>query len=776
MELRCVKESVLLLVLVLAGSCRRALQQEGEADVQLLLMLHLSATQQQEDNTTPPPVALWDRGQELLPAAQLAVQEINSSPKLLPECVLGLRVEDIEACVEDQFASNHKALVPFVKISNLTAKYSRVLGLVSGPFCPPLLTKLISPLASKRHTRLFKLSGSTAATVREHNLDLKFITPSIKLHYEAAYSLMAKLNWTSIVVIAESFFRGATAVAGSERLNITYRQFDSNLPSLLSDLRHSQKNVVFASVGGNQAADMLCEAERESLLYPHYVWIFHDLSPSLIASSRSQGCNLTRLEEALNGTLFLQFPFWPGSPNATLVSGKGYADYYSEYRSRLGDGLRPNPYANVVYDSVWAFALALNLSLASINCSLLTSAEDKQRLEPKQRLVDQMDQMLPQVSFQGASGSIDFGKEVVNDMVEICFHYDNSTTLVAVYQTSTNLSIRDEVLLSSLPEDTLSSEYVLIPLMLTVFLSVAIGICILLTTVILALFIHYREDPDIKAASPHLSYLMFLGCYLLFAATLLHIVSGATVVTGAGVFAICGAIIGGDSLGVNFIFTTLLLRLLRIYHIFSSFGKTGKMWSNRSMAAVVGVVIICDLALIIVWSCVDTFTFMDVVTFKPKARPPYYQVHQYCHSRHLSVWLGLVLGKLGVLFVAVIYLAIKTRKIRRSNFKDTKKVNIYIFSTMMVVIIHMTLFFLFKSTNNAIATHLMVYLAFSVTGLLCQLLLFVPKVTSPILRRCGYEVTYEKTRGKRVLSKRLQQNRQSRVTVMLATSHFTELI
>lgn len=729
-------------------------------------MLHLSTAA--ERNSTA--IAPWDRGFEMLPAAKLAVEEVNANPTLLPNCTLELLVIDIDDCVLAQFASNYKALVPFAEIAS--KPNNQVLGVVGGPFCPPLLIRFISPLASKKLTRLFELSGSTAATVREHNTDLSFITPSIELHYEAVYSLMTELNWTKVFVIAENFYQGATSVKGSEGLDITYRQLDSALPSLLSDLRDSQKNIIFASVSASHAAEILCQAQKELVVYPYYVWMFHDLSPALILSSSGDKCNMAALKMALNGTFFLKFPFKQSSPSTTLISGLDYSEYHSKYLSFLSDDLRPNPYANVLYDSVWAFALALNLSLTSFKQSPLRGGL---RLEDKEKLIELMDKKLVNVSFEGASGSIDFSRRVVNDAVEISVHHNHSTTLVAVFHASSNLTLHKEAL-PSIPRDTLSRQYILIPTSLTIFLCVFLAACILLTTVILALHIYFRQDPDIKAASPHLSSLMFLGCYLLFAATLIHVVSGAMVITGTGIITICGAIITGGSLGLNLIFTTLLLRLLRVYRIFTLFGRTGKVWSNRNMAAVVGVVVFFDMLLILVWSLVDTFRHMDVVTFRPDLTPPHYQIHQYCSSTHLGVWLGLVLGKLGVLFLAVFSLAILTRKIHRSNFKDTKKVNIYIFSTMMVVVTHISLFFLFKSINNAIATHLMIYLAFSVTGLLCQVFLFVPKVISPILKRYGYEVTYEKTRGRKILSKRRQPRRPAVRARVMAVNPMAHLV
>lgn len=747
---------LVILALGLAGFLQTCSGLQGE--VKILLMLPLSDYNSNE-------TGIWDRGLEILPGAQLAVEKINSNSHILPDCNLTLVTRSIDVCEEDQFANNVQALIPFAEIASDPT--SNVLGIVGGPFCPPLLSRLVSPLASRDEVRLFQMSGSTAGTVHQENRDIHFITPSIGLYYETMYAMSERFNWSKIYIISDTFFKGLTSVKGSSELNITFRQFFSSSPSslLFSDLRHSEKTIIFASLQNPQdAVNVLCQARNRSLISPHYTWVFHDLSPALIRASNEGLCDVLQLEEAMNGVFFLQFPF--ESPNTTLVSGDTFSDYHAEYTSRLDADLSSNSYANVVHDAIWAFSLVLNLSLTSMDQSLTELLEAGE----KQALIELMDNTLPNVSFQGASGDIHFSERVVNDAVHIYLHYNHSTTYAGSYNTTHNISLAGDVL-SLVSGDTLSSVYVLIPIPIAAILGASIFVCIVLTTLVLVLFIYFRKESDIKATSPVLSSFMFLGCYILFVSTLIHVIRGVVVVTGVWRVLVCGAIISGDSLSVNIIFTTLLLRMLRVYRIFSHFGKTSKLWSNRNMVCVVGAVALLDMGVIVVWSLLDTFTVTDSVTFQPYSSPPQYQVKQFCNSQHLTIWLSVVLGKLGLLFAIVLFLAIKTRKIRRSNFKDTKKVNIYIFSTVMLVITSMTLFSVFLATENTLAAHLMIYFAFASTGLLCQVFLFVPKVMSPLLKRCGYQVSYDTKTRRPTLCK--QQESRPSITLMTSGNYFT---
>ena len=723
----------------------------------LLVLLPLSEDAQNQNRA-------WERGKEILPGATLAVDQINNSSTLLQNCTLGLHVISIDLCIPDTFTSNINAMTAFADVVTGASNDLNIVGVVGGPFCPELLRRIVSPLASRESVSLFQLSGSTAVSARStkniniHNR-LNFITPSLEVHYEAVYAMMREFHWNKLYVIAKTF-DNATEIRGRKGLNITYSEFTSDMNLLFQNLRRSMKKIVFASVGVDDAVEMLCFAHSKSLVYPGYVWLFHDFTSTTLLQHNSS-CGRKAIKEALQGVFFLRFPFQQGSPKAELVSGDTYSHYYDDYTSRLSGNLQPNLYANVMYDSVWAFALTLHASLTQNGISLPDS-------RGKQKLVKNMNDILHKIIFEGATGSINFSDLEVNGIVQILF----SEVLIGTYHwASMNISLNDSIV-SSMTGDEFDFHYKLISIYLAIFLAFVVLICLLMTTIIMGLFIYFRNDANIKASSPYLSYIMFFGCYMLFGSTLLHSLSGAFPMKGViAVRSVCGAVIIGDSLGINLIFTTVLLRLLRVYRIFSHFGKTGKIWSDKIMILIIVLIVMGDIVLILVWSFVDTFEAIQVIDFQYLANPPFYEIRQFCHSDHLSVWLGILLGKLGILLVIVMALAIKTRNIRRSNFKDTKKVNIYIFLAVLVVIMPMALFFMLKSTRSVLGTYLTLYVVFGFVGVLCQLLLFVPKVISPILKKYGYEVAFSvDKRGKTVIKRSSKPNSKFNSQLQFSTS------
>ena len=704
----------------------------------------------------------WERGPELLPGAILAVEHVNSDPGLLQNVKLGMQVVPIDPCNADEFATNINALTPFADIAEGTGNSSKILALIGGPFCPELLDQLVSPLAHKPAISLFQLLGSTSENVQSKGDGTEtggnFITPSIGVYYEALYAMMRKFKWENVFVLAERFFQGASSIQGSSGLNITYRQLTFDIDVSFQELRRSAKKIVFASVSVQNAVKLLCKAVNLTFAYPNYVWVFSDITAATIRKFNSV-CDRNKMEELLQNVFFLNFPLHPEHPDTTLVSGFSYFEYFRAYRSLMTTG-EPNSYANVFYDSVWGFALSLNRSLTAHGLSAW------KLLRNKTELVQDMNNNLHTLCFEGATGFLNFSAAPVNAVVAI--HKNNLTVGKYTGGVSPSISLRASIL-NSAPSDQLDRRYGLVSIYLAMVLAAAEVLCLILTTVILSLFLHFRNDPEIKAASPNLSYIMFVGCYLLFFSSLLHSVTGAfPIQRHVAVHSVCGIVIIGDSLGVNIIFTTLLLRLMRIYRVFSYFGKTGKLWSDKFMFLIIVFVIAGDVMLILVWSLVDTFRIIEVVIYHPLTNPPFFEIRQFCHSDHLSVWLGILLGKLGILFVIVLVLAVKTRKISRSNFKDTKKVNAYIFVTVLVVIFPMALYSLLRATNNNLGTYLTLYMVFTLVGLLCQLFLFLPKVLGPILRRRGYEVSYDGSRRRLTIVK--QEESLPHLTHLMRTS------
>ena len=188
----------------------------------------------------------------------------------------------------------------------------------------------------------------------------------------------------------------------------------------------------------------------------------------------------------------------------------------------------PNPYANVVHDSIQAFALALNFTMSHLQAMNLT-LEDYHL--GNSDITDIIQSEMMSLSFTGMFGHVEFDTNHERQTTVNIFQVRNGSAIevgsydpVSTEITLENVSEIDDVLSNEIPRIYKHS-----PLLITVLLLSVTGVCIILTTIILVLFIYYRRAAEIKATSLNLSLLMFLGCYLLFVSTLFHTVSGAIV-------------------------------------------------------------------------------------------------------------------------------------------------------------------------------------------------------------------------------------------------------
>ena len=136
------------------------------------------------------------------------------------------------------------------------------------------------------------------------------------------------------------------------------------------------------------------------------------------------------------------------------------------------------------------------------------------------------------------------------------------------------------------------------------------GVCIVFTTVMLVLFVLYRKSAEIKASSLKLSLFTFIGCYLLLFTTLLYMVSNVTKYVGPF---FCTTVTRCAVLGIDFVYGTMLVRMLRVYCIFSYNGRMGrKRWSDVVLCIVVLIIVGNKAILLLIWSLVDVFTKREV--------------------------------------------------------------------------------------------------------------------------------------------------------------------
>ena len=166
--------------------------------------------------------------------------------------------------------------------------------------------------------------------------------------------------------------------------------------------------------------------------------------------------------DALNGAIFLHHDL--------LNAGLGYVTCTNESLNILEREanvfLQGNSYANVLYDSVWAIACALNRSLRILqerNHSLNSINIRVNQSHARNDIMDVLEEQLSQLSFQGSSGRLDFIYSTAA-LINISQFQNRQPVHIGSYTFPLNqLTLNKTMIMGEIPTDTLTHVYILYP-------------------------------------------------------------------------------------------------------------------------------------------------------------------------------------------------------------------------------------------------------------------------------------------------------------------------
>jgi len=685
----------------------------------------------------------WDRGLEVIPAARVAVRHINRQKDILNE--LELKVIEIpsEPCA---VSTPYSAFVRVLSL--LTDSEQRCVFGVIGQFCSSG-TDLLTPHLSNPQFGYVQLTSATSPRLRdvESHPYLFSAVSSTEIYNIATLAMMKHLNWTRISVVYDyqQFFFRSTGTNFSHLLeanpNLTrvveVPLADNNeeeIHRLVLDLLETASRITYLSVTIEESGWVMCEAFLHGLVWPWYAYIFVDRTIEDVLSYNGTSCTHEEIRSAVEGVFFIQLKLSVAN-ETTLISGVTFQEYYEEYLQELRVEnetaevkLEPNDFANTLYDQVWSFAMAMNISLENyLNTSINSSFVNvfHQTAEVRKSLADSLEKLF----FQGSTGHIEYGTtHEVFTAVEILQARNGSLVSIGTF----NLGNESEFFnrnfnKSQVPPDTVDT----IPYRIHWAAGITVVILEILTVAIIVIsllaIIYWRDKPEIKSTSLYISFLVLAGCLLLSFAPVVRTVINVFGLSKETLSILCNVNMWFSLYGIILIMVSLLYRLLRISIVFGSYHPTGKYWSDKYMIVYILASSCSVLLFLLIWVAVDPMRFVFRVKFISSAVPPFYEELGRCASVNTVVWLSISYGWVSLLLVLLILLAIKTRKIKRKHFKDTKKVNVFVFCITISFALFVPLTIIFQLIEFHILAYFAGVLADFCTVLSCQLLLFLPK-------------------------------------------------
>ena len=347
-----------------------------------------------------------------------------------------------------------------------------------------------------------------------------------------------------------------------------------------------------------------------------------------------------------------------------------------------------NPFAYVLHDSIWKLALAATTANHSLNSQL--------------------------------NGPFlhQYSKVFVYQM------FNGTLSPSGVYESeSQSLS---NVTIDALRSTDHCKLLALLPLHYLLILPI---LCCVFNTVLLVLFFCFRNEPDVKSTTVSLSLLIFIGCYLL----LVYII---VLLVGENLHLdLCMVRVSGLSLCLPLILATVLVKMLRVHHVFTLQGikKPSIFLYNCALFIYTLLIIAPKVCVVILWSSIDTYRRID---FNFVDSSGFTIAQTQCSSNYILIWTTLLIVYDIALSVAVVMIAIRTRKVRFARFKDTKKVNLMVFLVLFVSVSSWLYWYVFTATRLYRLVPTYILYAGSITiPFICQFTLFVPKIWTPLCSR-----------------------------------------
>ena len=366
-----------------------------------------------------------------------------------------------------------------------------------------------------------------------------------------------------------------------------------------------------------------------------------------------------------------------------LVSGYTYTDIVQQYFQQVENLSRernsfsiisPSIWATTLYDAVWAFVLALNMSIIAFNDSMNTNSLQLGNRD----FADKMKHSLDTIKFAGVSGEISFDNTTGFTCHQVDIFHINKTmnvNLVGFFSHGKITILTNNVFINTTHNDTVETVHLPVALL---FLLPILGL--FLATIFLHIIsILKRHHPSIKASSLILHHFVFSGCYIWTAASIIYIIYLKTVSSeDANNYAnCCHAIwVWLIPVGWTLTFGTLIAKTWRIYRIFVHFRNPGQLITNQVLITIVMIQLGFDVALGTVWSTVSPAHFVKTTKAIKgnQGNTVTYITQRSCvfidrSGNRLLFWVLILNIYKGLQIVLLLTLTVLTRNITNKTFR-----------------------------------------------------------------------------------------------------------
>ncbi|XP_044727879.1 gamma-aminobutyric acid type B receptor subunit 1 isoform X1 [Chrysoperla carnea] len=687
----------------------------------------------------------WQGGQACMPAANLALIDVNKRPDLLPGFTLKLHSNDSE-CEPGLGAS---------VMYNLLYNQPQKLMLLAG--CSTVCTTVAE--AAKMWNLVVLCYGASSPALSDRNrFPTLFRThPSATVHNPTRIKLMQKFGWSRIAILQQAEEVFISTVEDLEvrckeaSIEIVTRQsFLSDPTDAVRNLWRQDARVIVGLFYVVAARRVLCEMYRNELYGKSYVWFFigwyEDDWFEINLEKEGIKCTKDEMRRAAEGHITTEALMWNQNHEPT-ISGMTSDDF----RDRLNSVLKQEGYdidnkrypegyqeAPLAYDAVWSVALAFNKTMERLQKQ---GRSLKNFTYTDKETADEIYSAINSTQFLGVSGQVAFssqGDRIALTQVEQLLegHY----VTLGYYDTQRdNLTWHNRERWSGgkVPQDRTIVKRELRTVSLSLFVCMGIistgGIFVAIGLIVFNIWNNHRRV--IQSSHPVCNTIMLFGVIVCLVSVFILGLDGRFISSSSFPF-LCQVRAWMLSIGFTLAYGAMFSKVWRVHRLTTKSKADPKKkvepWKLYSM--VTGLLVV-DVVLLLAWQLHDPLqrrvevfpleappSVADDVKIRPEL--------EHCESHHNTVWLGVIYGYKGLVLVFGLFLAYETRSIKVKQINDSRYVGMSIYNVVVLCLITCPVTMVIASQQDA--SYAFVALAIIFCCFLSMALIFVPKVIEVI--------------------------------------------
>lgn len=713
----------------------------------------------------------------LLPAAFIALDEINNSSDILPGYHLALDVRDSRC--DPLHATTEFIETIRARIKGDAPPRSLHLG-VLGPGCIAVVDTLAGIISrSLKFPVVSYAPNSHPLSTREDKISSVLFSMSRSLLFttQSAIGLMLRFGWNNNTAFVSEegndFFLStieSVAITNSENAdNIVlsngnetaggtvqvseFFKFEigadglalaTSMDEFFENIRSKNIRVILAMLPQRISAQLICTGKMGVIPGDGFLYVFIGSFSDFWWQTETDSCELTDAD--VQAVIIVSGNLINPNSNAVLESGKTVHDFKVQYVKRQNMWCDATRYemnsidlsAGSVYDAVWSLALALNE-----NTELIDSAIQGD-LQYDPITLNAVVQSLRSLNFTGVTGQVEFmgGDRVGAESVQQI--QDGQQIIVGLYVDGKLLMAPSENFVwngssNSTPSGDLHRDLQGVDIYWLVIGLLVTGTGILLAIAFWVCNCYYSHHKILRASSQKLNYVIIIGVIFGYLTVLLLTILESPLgsqMENRTFKVLCLIRIWMLTLSFTFTYGILFARAWRIYRVFNNPWASSRPYKDYHLMLFVLGVAFVDVMILLPWTVVDPYRRFPAVT-EVDYDSFSVCVFSSCSSDNATIWL-LVLGiyKIGVIMGGILIISLVRKEvIQRKIYDDSRSLAVAVYITASAFIIGLPLTLLFLLANRVVLAYIVSAAWVNVSSWATQLTVFMPKFYKIVIKK-----------------------------------------